>query len=294
MMPRSPRRTFLDGLDFVRPRGPRAPTPPDSLVTIAQCLANVDLLMVYRLEQYEAFPPARVSIDERTLVAIRTYCKWVRDNTSHTSSSEGRLRSYLADTTCLSAWSLVFNSLIENVNWRGKSYWPSTKLQAGEILDAALPVLEIYDTVGVAEACSLAGVSAGIEAKLDKLALFDDAFSIRVHENDGVGSTSRTHPFSKALSARRARVQAASAARRLSGHANRDATLVAMTVIAITVSALPISLAYHLSTTNTRGSTTDPDFWLLVQNSLMQILGLTTTMLVSLISTRGIDSKPLL
>ena len=53
-------------------------------------------------------------------------------------------------------------------------------------------------------------------------------------------------------------------------------------MVAIAVSAFPLGLAFHTSTNNARGSTSDADFWLLLQTSLMQLLGLATTTLKSL------------
>ena len=42
-------------------------------------------------------------------------------------------------------------------------------------------------------------------------------------------------------------------------------------------------LAFHVSADNAPGSTSDADFWLLIQTSLMQVLGLATTILTSLV-----------
>ena len=53
-------------------------------------------------------------------------------------------------------------------------------------------------------------------------------------------------------------------------------------MVAVAISAIPLGLAFHNSVNNTPGLTSDADFWLLVQNSLMQVLSLITTTLISL------------
>ena len=53
-------------------------------------------------------------------------------------------------------------------------------------------------------------------------------------------------------------------------------------MVVIAVSAFPLGQAFHNSTNDARGSTSDADFWLLLQTSLMQLLGLATTTLKSL------------
>ena len=53
-------------------------------------------------------------------------------------------------------------------------------------------------------------------------------------------------------------------------------------MVAIAISAIPLGLAFHNSINNTPGLTSDADFWLLIQTSLMQVLSLVTTTLISL------------
>lgn len=64
--------------------------------------------------------------------------------------------------------------------------------------------------------------------------------------------------------------------------AKHNVILVTATVVVLAVSAIPLGLAFHNSAGNAPGSTSDADFWLLIQNSLMQMLGLATTTLISL------------
>lgn len=54
-------------------------------------------------------------------------------------------------------------------------------------------------------------------------------------------------------------------------------------MVSIAISVFPLGLAFHTSTIAAPGSTSDADFWLLIQNSLMQVLGLATTTLISLV-----------
>ena len=65
--------------------------------------------------------------------------------------------------------------------------------------------------------------------------------------------------------------------------AKRDVSLVTATTFAIAISAIPLGLAFYKSTNTAPGSTSDSDFWLLIENSLMQILGLITTTLISIV-----------
>ena len=65
--------------------------------------------------------------------------------------------------------------------------------------------------------------------------------------------------------------------------AKRDVILATTTTFAIAISVIPLGLAFHHSTSNAPGSTSDPDFWLLIENSLMQILGLITTTVISIV-----------
>ena len=65
--------------------------------------------------------------------------------------------------------------------------------------------------------------------------------------------------------------------------AKRDVILVTATTFAIAISVIPLGLAFHNSSSNALGSTSDSDFWLLIENSLMQILGLITTTLISIV-----------
>ena len=63
--------------------------------------------------------------------------------------------------------------------------------------------------------------------------------------------------------------------------------LTTVTVAAIAISVFPLGLAFHISTNNAPGSTSEADFWLLIQNSLMQVLGLAATTFTSLVPRPG-------
>ena len=65
--------------------------------------------------------------------------------------------------------------------------------------------------------------------------------------------------------------------------AKRDVILATATTFVIAISSIPLGLAFHNSTNKTPGSTSDSDFWLLIENSLMQILGLITTASISIV-----------
>ena len=65
--------------------------------------------------------------------------------------------------------------------------------------------------------------------------------------------------------------------------AKRDVILATATTFAIAISAIPLGLAFHKSTNNAPGSTSDSGFWLLIENSLMQILGLVTTTVINIV-----------
>lgn len=53
------------------------------------------------------------------------------------------------------------------------------------------------------------------------------------------------------------------------------------TFVVLAISVIPLGLAFKYSPNNPSGSTSDPDFWLVIQNSFMQALGLGTTILTS-------------
>ena len=53
------------------------------------------------------------------------------------------------------------------------------------------------------------------------------------------------------------------------------------TFVVLAISVIPLGLAFKYSPNNPSGSPSDPDFWLVIQNSLMQALGLGTTIFTS-------------
>ncbi|KAI1662796.1 hypothetical protein F4813DRAFT_341969 [Daldinia decipiens] len=57
-------------------------------------------------------------------------------------------------------------------------------------------------------------------------------------------------------------------------------TLIFIVFIVVAISIIPMAIAWSKST-NTPGSTGDSDFWVQVQNAILQVLGLSTTMLVA-------------
>lgn len=63
----------------------------------------------------------------------------------------------------------------------------------------------------------------------------------------------------------------------------RDVILATASTFAIAISVIPLGLAFHNSIRNAPGSTSDSDFWLLIENSLMQILGLVTTTVINIV-----------
>ena len=65
--------------------------------------------------------------------------------------------------------------------------------------------------------------------------------------------------------------------------AKRDVILATATTFAIAISVIPLGLAFHNSTRDAPGSTSDSDFWLLIESSLMQILGLVTTTVINIV-----------
>ena len=59
------------------------------------------------------------------------------------------------------------------------------------------------------------------------------------------------------------------------------------TFFVLAISVVPLGLAFKLSPNNTPGSTSDANFWLVLQNSLMQALGLATTIFTSPVIRSG-------
>ena len=129
----------------------------------------------------------------------------IKQSVSHTQSEIETLR-YLADTTCLRAWSWVYQVLLV---YQGKSNdhhlieWSKAKSQANKILNFAQAVLEIYES----EVCQdlirtrHENVCVGVELKLRVLLSFDDIYARATYgETNALSIDLRRHDFGKSFS----------------------------------------------------------------------------------------------
>ena len=245
---------------------------------------------------------------------LESYVEKCRKDISDTTSEIDTF-AYLKDRTCLRIWSQVHGVVIK---YQGDStayhlaQWATAKSRAYEILNLALLALDNYRSDECQNLLSFGheDVVAGIEAKLTTLLSFDSIHS-RLRQNDEFHRGLPLHhefkqSFEYFLRARRGDIKTKRkeryietskkvshrAARLLYCYryheliliplAKRDMILVTATVTAIAISAIPLGLALHNSTNNGPGSTSEADFWLLVQTTLMQFLSLVTTILTTL------------
>ena len=104
----------------------------------------------------------------------------IKQSVSHTQSEAETLR-YLADTTCLKAWSWVYQVLLV---YQGHSNdyhlikWSHAKSQANKTLNFAQAVLQIYESE-VCQNLIINGhedIGVGVELKLRALLSFDDIY----------------------------------------------------------------------------------------------------------------------
>ncbi|KAL8837105.1 MAG: hypothetical protein Q9170_002662 [Blastenia crenularia] len=305
-MPTSRSRVVLERMDFSgRPASPVATQSP--LMTVARAFDMIDRLILYEWEGGTLREHRSDEVDShdqdwlarairlQAYEDIDLYFQYSRNGISP-AASEATTLTYLADTTCLAAWSRIYLIVGLLQGEYGRDAGIQTRGRTCEILNLALTVSELYDSDEVQHVLfpGHESVAAAIEAKLDNLSLFADVFSALVAS--GSGRYKRFHPFSRTWDMRKAEIRAGKPARHVGGHQKypqRDATLVTITVVAMTVSAIPVGLAYHHSNMITPGSTSDADFWLLIQNSLIQLLVLVTTTLTSLGSKRWKPAKTL-
>lgn len=129
----------------------------------------------------------------------------IKQSVSHTQLEVETLR-YLADTTCLRAWSWVYQVLLV---YQGNSHehnlvqWSKAKSQANKILNFAQAVLEIYES----EVCQdlirtrHENIGVGVELKLRVLLSFDDIHARAIFgQATALSIDPRRHEFGKSFS----------------------------------------------------------------------------------------------
>ncbi|KAL9603253.1 MAG: hypothetical protein Q9219_001274 [cf. Caloplaca sp. 3 TL-2023] len=218
---------------------------------------------------------------------IDAYYEEIQTGISHAASEATTLR-YLADTTCLAAWSRVYLLVVLQQRSSGQTAPTKPRCRASEILNLAITVSELYDSDEVQNILfpEHEDVAASIEAKLDSLSLFADVFSLlAANDSEGYG---RLHSLSTTCNGRRAKFRTRKPARTVRGH---QKIIITTMITAVAVGAVLVGFAYHLSGTSAPGSTSDADFWFLIQNSFIQLLGLIITALASLWSRNGEQAK---
>ena len=123
----------------------------------------------------------------------------IKQSASHTLSETETL-NYLANTTCLTAWSWVYQVLLTSQgpsNQYAHVPWSQAKSRANKILNFGRAVLEIYES----EACQILietgheDVGIGVELKLRALLSFDDIYGRATFEETKACHELRHHEF---------------------------------------------------------------------------------------------------
>ena len=201
-------------MNFLSPGATSVKTAHIAFVKMASAFEQINQEMLYEMEEDikrcllpsdelhpEAWSSSRFSDAQ---VHKDKGVEDIKQSVSHTQSEAETLR-YLADATCLRAWSWVYQVLLV---YQGPSHqhhlieWSKAKSQAYKILNFAQAVLEIYES----EVCQdfiINGhqdIGVGVELKLRVLLSFDDIYGRAVFEETKAALQPRRHDFGKSFS----------------------------------------------------------------------------------------------
>ena len=123
----------------------------------------------------------------------------IKQSASHILSETETL-NYLANTTCLIAWSWVYQVLLAYQGPSDRSYlvpWSQAKSQANKILNFAQAILEIYESEECQNLIKTGheNVGVGVEFKLRTLLSFGDIYGRPTSKEWYDGHTPRPHEF---------------------------------------------------------------------------------------------------
>ncbi len=233
-------RGFVDGLELWRPSLSTPRVAPTAYVTIARLFEQIDHVMLDEIEEYLrgreqlesgslreplAVPERPWSIYIRQHKESESYIEDIRKRTSHTSSETDTF-AYLTDATCVMTWSWVHSAILRrqgHSNQYQTVSWTQTKARANEILNLALAVLEVCDSDDYQDLLipKREGISAGIEARLRTLLLFDSIYSRPNSENmNNTGNHEFIQSFDRFLRDRKDTLKATRKARSDRTHQN--------------------------------------------------------------------------
>ena len=185
-MPRRRDRGFLDALELWRPHTATPRPAPAAFVTIARTFEQIDRIMLDEIvadverigRDKSRF--SRPQLDETRDSDVISYIADIQQGTSHTSS-DADASAYLSDYNCITVWGWVYSTVLERQG-RSDQYhllpWIQARSRANELLNLARVVLETYDSDECRDLLTPGreGVGAGIEAKLNKLCLFNTIY----------------------------------------------------------------------------------------------------------------------
>ena len=176
---------------------------------MAQAFEQIDRAMLYEMEEDiarcvqpsdelhpEAWSSSRFS---DTQVNKDRGVEDIKQRVSHILSETETL-NYLADITCLTAWSWVYQVLLAYQGPGDRSYlvpWSQAKSQANKILNFAQAVLEIYESEECQNLIKTGheNVGVGVEFKLRTLLSFGDIYGTPTSKEWSDGHTPRPHEF---------------------------------------------------------------------------------------------------
>lgn len=193
---------ILDPIELGRPSSSPARSAPTAFESIAHKFEQIDRAMLDEMQadidrraqhgEESNHPQTSTSrfsdtllsdtrySDTQTYKDVKSYIEEVKKGASR-ASIDRETFAYLTDLKCETAWSWVYNAVWEHQNDRlhGGPQWAQAKARSNEILTFALAVLDIYDNDESQDLLEPGreNVSAGIEAKLRTLSLFDSIFS---------------------------------------------------------------------------------------------------------------------
>ena len=233
-MPRRRDRGFLDALELWSPRTPIPRAAPAAFVTIARTFEQIDRIMLDEIladVEQNGLGKSRFSrsrMDGTRDRDVISYIDSIQQGTSRTSSGAD-VSAYLSDYNCITAWGWVHGAVLKRQG-RSNEYqfgsWIQTKSRANEFLDLARVVLETYDSDKCRDLLipGREGVGAGVEAKLNKLSLFNTIYCRPSYEDQLSNTVPGNHTFyilfNQFLAERRENTKAKRKTDHISAHQN--------------------------------------------------------------------------
>ncbi|KAK5400935.1 hypothetical protein LTR06_011104 [Exophiala xenobiotica] len=193
------------------------------------------------------------------------------------SSSDTDIVSYLSDKRCLTAWTAVQDALFEFQgpgNGSNTVTWDSAISKASLFLELGEEALKSWSSARQTLQPS-AAISDGVEAKLLRLLRFNDIYSRKTWQNNKDHHNPPNHRFFLSMAQlRESKEHTIKATNQTQNHNSSLLTVSWVMTIACAVLLVP---AWRRSSQKA-GSSTDADFWLLLQTTSMQLLSLFTTL----------------